>query len=219
MKHLVWAARIAPYIDQDAAWARTQEAYQADPVFWKPAHDDIRGSVIPVYICPADDRTKLPSPWGGRMHGQLSYLGVAGTSTTWQDGVYYADSKTRSSDISNGASNTLALGERPPSDDFRFGWWYAGLGQQQDGAGDSVLGVRDCCRRPSYCEQCEEPAYHFEKDRVINRCAFLHFWSLHPRGGHFAFADGSVRFLHYTSDSVLPMLATRAGGESLPEFE
>jgi prepilin-type processing-associated H-X9-DG protein len=42
----------------------------------------------------------------------------------------------------------------------------------------------------------------------------LHFWSLHPGGAHFLFADGSVRFLAYSADSSLPALATRAGGES-----
>jgi prepilin-type processing-associated H-X9-DG protein len=30
---------------------------------------------------------------------------------------------------------------------------------------------------------------------------------------HFLFADGSVRFLTYSADSILPALATRAGGE------
>jgi prepilin-type processing-associated H-X9-DG protein len=41
----------------------------------------------------------------------------------------------------------------------------------------------------------------------------FHFWSLHPGGAHFAFADGSARFLSYSADSVLPALATRAGGD------
>ena len=53
-----------------------------------------------------------------------------------------------------------------------------------------------------------------------------HFWSLHPGGGNWAFADGSVRFLAYniakaqdTSSNpvmnVLEQLATRSGGESV----
>ena len=31
----------------------------------------------------------------------------------------------------------------------------------------------------------------------------------------FAFCDGSVRFLRYDADAVLPALATRAGGETV----
>jgi prepilin-type processing-associated H-X9-DG protein len=46
----------------------------------------------------------------------------------------------------------------------------------------------------------------------------FHFWSLHPGGAHFLYADGSVHFLGYDADAILPALATRAGGEvvSLP---
>jgi prepilin-type processing-associated H-X9-DG protein len=45
------------------------------------------------------------------------------------------------------------------------------------------------------------------------RCHQGHFWSLHPGGANFAFADGSVRFLSYSAEPILPALATRAGGE------
>jgi prepilin-type processing-associated H-X9-DG protein len=59
---------------------------------------------------------------------------------------------------------------------------------------------------------CDTP-YPFAADRIANRCSIFHFWSLHTGGGHFAFADGSVRFLTYDANPLLPALATRAGGE------
>ena len=46
-------------------------------------------------------------------------------------------------------------------------------------------------------------------------CQEYHFWSLHFGGANFAFADGSVRFLHYSANDILPALATRAGGETV----
>ena len=46
-------------------------------------------------------------------------------------------------------------------------------------------------------------------------CGMFHFWSPHPGGAHFLFADASVRFLRYEADPILPALATRAGGESV----
>jgi prepilin-type processing-associated H-X9-DG protein len=50
---------------------------------------------------------------------------------------------------------------------------------------------------------------------LTDQCDLFHFWSLHPGGANFAFADGSVRFLTYAADDVLPALATRAGGEAV----
>ena len=44
-------------------------------------------------------------------------------------------------------------------------------------------------------------------------CDFNHYWSMHSNGANFVFADGSVRFLPYTAEPILPALATRNGGE------
>jgi hypothetical protein len=41
----------------------------------------------------------------------------------------------------------------------------------------------------------------------------LHFWSRRPGGAHFLLGDGSVRFLSYAANNILPALATRGGGE------
>ena len=49
--------------------------------------------------------------------------------------------------------------------------------------------------------------------KVIDPCDAHHFWSLHPGGAQWVFADGSVRFLPYSAVDVLPALATRAGGD------
>jgi len=47
----------------------------------------------------------------------------------------------------------------------------------------------------------------------------FHFWSPHIGGAFFLFADGSAHFLPYAAASILPALASRAGGEAvtLPE--
>jgi prepilin-type processing-associated H-X9-DG protein len=49
----------------------------------------------------------------------------------------------------------------------------------------------------------------------LQECATLHYWSPHPGGANFAFADGSVRFITYGAAEILPKLATRAGGEAV----
>lgn len=44
-------------------------------------------------------------------------------------------------------------------------------------------------------------------------CDLFQYWSHHPGGAHFLFADGSVHFLSYQAERVLAALSTRKGGE------
>ena len=127
--------------------------------------------------------------------------------------MLFLDSAVRLTDISDGTSNTIAIGERPPSADLYFGWWYAGVGQLGNGDADTHLGVRGLNERVAG-STCPVGSYHFAAGRVRDQCDMFHFWSLHPGGANFAFADGSVRFLSYSADSVMPALSTRAGGET-----
>jgi prepilin-type processing-associated H-X9-DG protein len=62
---------------------------------------------------------------------------------------------------------------------------------------------------------CSAIPLSFSYGRLNNPCDRLHLWSLHAGGANFAFADGSVRFLSYSADSIMPALATRAGGETV----
>jgi prepilin-type processing-associated H-X9-DG protein len=115
--------------------------------------------------------------------------------------------------MTDGLSNTLLAGERPPSADEEFGWCYAGTGQADSGSGGMVLGVREW----DYwwkTKSCWKGPYFFGPGRVENTCDTFHFWSLHPGGAHFLFADGGAHFLAYSADPVLPAPATRAGGEA-----
>ena len=61
--------------------------------------------------------------------------------------------------------------------------------------------------------------YPFGPSDVRDPCGVFHFWSLHPGGAGFVFADGSYHFLKYAAADILPALATRAGGEvvALPD--
>jgi prepilin-type processing-associated H-X9-DG protein len=110
-------------------------------------------------------------------------------------------------------------GERPPSADFWYGWWYAGYGQAGTGSADMLLGVRERNLGGPFVSDCPAGPYHFREGRADNQCDLFHFWSLHPGGAHFLFADGSVRFLAYSADAILPALATRAGGEPVDSLD
>jgi prepilin-type processing-associated H-X9-DG protein len=47
-------------------------------------------------------------------------------------------------------------------------------------------------------------------------CSTLHYWSFHPTGANFAYCDGAIRILTYTTDNtVLRALSTKNKGDNL----
>jgi len=220
--YLSWQARVLPYLEQENLWSRIPSAFGENPNPFRPSHDPA-GVVVPVLTCPADPRLLTPYRILGGVHAHTSYLGVSGRDLSSRDGLLYTNSQTNLARIPDGTSNTLLVGERPPSADLRFGWWYAGIGQRLTGSCDSHLGVRELNRmrgvRLERYRQCPRGPYAFRPGDATNDCDVFHFWSPHLGGTHFVLADGSARFLSYDADPLLPALASRAGGEvaSLPD--
>ena len=218
--HLSWHARILPYIEQEALWLQTVDAYRVQSNFTSsPPHPF--ATPVPIFGCPADSRTLEPGMARGKLRAAFtSYLGVSGTRTARRNGVLFRNSAVRLEDISDGTSNTLMVGERPPSADLWEGWWYAGYGCDGTGRADMVLGVQEGSGGCIWSlTNCPRKAVGFAPGRIENNCDSLHFWSLHVGGANFLFCDGSVRFLSYSADPIMPALATRAGGEvvSVPD--
>jgi prepilin-type processing-associated H-X9-DG protein len=220
LKYITWQARLLPQLGETALWQAAVAAYDAEPQFWKnPPHSSIAVS-LPIFLCPADSRAVQAQfvEQHKSTFAFTSFLGVLGVNDRRKDGVLYCDSSIAFSQVTDGTSQTLMVGERPPSADLAYGWWYAGHGLLRNGDADSVLGARPRCYGFS-ADVCDEGPYHFQAGTFQNQCDAFHFWSPHAGGAHFAFCDGSVRFLRYSADAVLPMLATRAGGESVGDFE
>jgi prepilin-type N-terminal cleavage/methylation domain-containing protein/prepilin-type processing-associated H-X9-DG protein len=204
-----WLTRMLPYVEQEALWKSTCKAYDANPyILDDPPHADQYRSVR-VFSCPSDSPRLLPPLSTRPLPGPTSYLGVQGITGASQNGMLYMDSQTRFADATDGTTNTLLVGERPPSADTTYGCWYGGFG-----VADIMLGVaeKNISNQPG---PCPTGPYAFGPDAVANPCAAYHFWSLHSGGGNFLFVDGSARFLSYSAVSVMPALATRAGGETV----
>lgn len=210
--YMSWHTRLLPYIEQDAAWSRATAAYKQTPDFFQsPPH--LFAEPMKLYSCPNDPMTGRT--WTVQEPvGFTSYLGNAGRNLFREDGVLFLNSAIRISDVTDGTSNTLAAGERPPSSDGLFGWWYAAHGQANSGSADMVIGCREM-NVTSTRMNCPPGPYHFEAGHSANPCDVFHYWSQHPGGANFLWCDGSARFLTYAADDILLQLSTRAGGETI----
>ena len=213
---LAWHTSVLAFVEQQPL-ATVVDAGRRRPGTRFPRVRPGLDVAIRLFGCPADPRSAAPvdaADEGFRV-GLTSFLGSAGTDHRRPDGVLFLDSRVRIPDVADGLSSTLLVGERPPSFDNRYGWWYYGVGQANTGSLDATLGAREVNRsiRPPYIACPRRRPFHFIAGGWADPCSAFHFWSLHPGGANFAFCDGSVRFLPYSADSVLPALATRAGGE------
>ncbi len=211
-----WTLDILPYIESDPIYSQAAADFRTQPLAFTPPHRHL-STVYKIYTCPSDPRvsTSQTSIVTKTVVAFTSYLGVSGKDYKSKDGVLIQDARFNLLGITDGSSNTLMIGERPPSTDFQFGWWYAGVGQQLSGSADLILGVREQNLQPIVSgSKCGPGAYPFTDSRFDDPCGMFHFWSPHTGGANFVLADGSVRFFTYSANSVFPALASRAGGEA-----
>lgn len=218
--HSYWLAHLLDYLEQPAIATAMRSAFaiQPNPFSVVP---NVAGkhsgswSAVANFACPSDSRLPGPQPTHkGWVVGLTSYVGCIGFDHRWNNGVLFADSKIRLRDITDGTSHTIIVGERPPSTDFWYGWWYAGYGQLGEGSTDALLGVEEENLRENQLYHCGFLKSYYKPGRMTDMCSALHYWSLHPGGANFGFADGSVRFIDYGGGSMLRDLSSRDGGEA-----
>jgi prepilin-type processing-associated H-X9-DG protein len=162
-------------------------------------HAGPRLQTLEVFLCPSDEALNPFVPEGGSYAVAFgSYVGVFGCNEIEADpgagnGMLFRNSRIRITDVQDGTSNTLFVGERN-SLRFRGSWTGVPFGLNEAQA--LVLGT--CDHVPN------SPDGHVED-----------FASRHSYGVNFLFVDGSVRNL---DDSIRVevywALATRAGGEA-----
>ncbi|MCX7420459.1 MAG: DUF1559 domain-containing protein [Planctomycetia bacterium] len=171
------------------------------------------GQPLPMLNCPTD-------PLGGQQItsgtqpgtypcGKLNpgnYLGVSGKidsacgGTTIGKGMLFSLSSVRLSQVLDGTSSTLMLGERGIPNDFTWGW--------------PICGGTECEHYIS-AQRGLSPG----KSAPFSAGIVERFWSWHPGGAYFLLADGHVKFLNYSIDyTTFTNLSTRDGREVVGEY-
>jgi prepilin-type N-terminal cleavage/methylation domain-containing protein len=227
-----WEAQIQPFIEGDniARMAKTFASSGGSNYYsWYNPACPIKQK---IYTCPSDSRggQACPAALAGLPAGCdqaiTSYLGNAGTTSTAFDGVLYKDSVVKLTDMTDGTSNTFMVGERPPSQDLNFGWWFAAYGYDGQGNGDCVMTSNDIAIANYFANSgnsyspgslpCDAPPAQkvgMGPGNPNRYCDGSHYWSFHPGGTLFLWGDGATRFMSYTRNPLLAALSTRAGGE------
>jgi len=208
-----WMLRIAPQMEQENIYRQVDFAVHP---WWqyqvgKPAtgENTLNGIPLKLYQCASDTRSFLVSDYGGQKVALTGYLGVSGTDQYAFNGAIGVNQAIPFEHVTDGTSNTLLVGERPPSNDLVYGWWFAGAGFAPNfGATDVTLGVaerRDIGGSQEFFRpgKLDDPPLEHA----------WHFWSLHTGGANFTMVDGSVQFLRYDAAPLLPALSTYSGGE------
>jgi prepilin-type N-terminal cleavage/methylation domain-containing protein/prepilin-type processing-associated H-X9-DG protein len=213
-----WMTRILPYVEQKDLY--DQINFSGPAWYQHPLNE----AFIPLFWCDSDPRPNgvisLVDPSAGDVVNDngntvalTEYLGASGTDQLAQDGILYVNSRVSFRMITDGTSNTLLVGERSPSYDDYYGWWFAGAGQPPVyfGACDVVLGTNELMAPPATdSRDVYRPGWIYDPPNSH----ITHFWSMHPGGANFLFADGSVHFLAYDiGQDTFMALGTRAGGE------
>jgi prepilin-type processing-associated H-X9-DG protein len=196
---------ILPFVEQDNL------RRSLDP--WSSGFFANYNKPVKTFVCPSDPRQSGQTNTSNG--GLTNYVGVTGSDTTWQaqyngpsNGFFNVAQKFKGLTLvaaTDGTSNTLLVGERPPAQDLFWGWWAVS-------DYDNLLSTRQLY---SFYSGCVFPGT-FRPGLLSGPCNgdSNHFWSFHTNGANWAMGDGSVRFMPYTAQPVTFPMATASGGET-----
>jgi prepilin-type N-terminal cleavage/methylation domain-containing protein/prepilin-type processing-associated H-X9-DG protein len=210
-----WLARLLPYVEQEALYREakipTNTLGQSQASIAKPVKPFFCPSDQAVGVRASTDRQNLE----GVPVGLTNYKGVSGSNWCWGlyindgpggncnglnfgDGLFYRDdwkAQLRLTDVLDGTSNTLMIGEDIPALNTHCSWPYA-----NNAVGTCAIPPNLGITGTAYDPTLWEMLYSFR--------------SRHPGGLQFAYADASVRFVKQSvALPVYRALATIRGGE------
>lgn len=212
-----WRVLILPHLEQPALYQQIGPRKDGGAENW-----NAEANILPVFTCPSaeqdSDDWKRSNYWGvGGAASPDGYIDLEDhvCGDLFVNGLLFPDSKTKIAQVSDGTSNTLALGERT----YIFRSWMTGA---------TWVGIppKRICAESTNNIRLPINASHAEFGYFVAdgrappggpyeiRMNDLFFGSEHPGGASFCFADTSTRFVSEAIDFTLyENLATISGGE------
>jgi prepilin-type N-terminal cleavage/methylation domain-containing protein len=211
-----WAALLLPDLEQDNLYRGINLSLPVE----HPSHQAVRTTVLKLFVCPADRNTGVYTVTDDANApltdaATNSYAACHGTGPDIEqelddfNGMFSRNSRIRVTDVTDGTSNTIALGERA-SLLARTPW----AGAINRGTARVTPGAPT--GNPDVVEEAPTLALvHIARHTINDPNADPEdFFSPHTNVGLFLFGDGSVRPLHARVPlDFLEALATRNGGE------
>lgn len=212
-----WGAHLLPFLEQ-------QNLYKQYSLSLPVSNSLAAATVVNTFLCPSDITPSTAfavtdNSWGTVcMAPPSSYAACCGSGRTTAatgNGVFYRNSQTRLSDITDGTSNTLFIEERAFAK--VQGTWvgaisggYCNEGPYNPDPAPGRLGQGAAALVLVHAGTNNNPT-----ERNLDDAA-----SMHTGGSNFLFADGSVHFIRsvisHSADSLTHQaMGTRAGGEVL----
>jgi prepilin-type processing-associated H-X9-DG protein len=175
---------------------------------------------LPVFLCPADDAPNTfmvyndnSNPLG--MVARSNYVAMFGTgeipdNPSTGEGLFFRNSCIRMSDITDGSSNTIAIGER--ASNLAYSTW---TGSVTNGMVKNLSRIPGSYDQPAPVFVLGHTGTAVEGQLPNNTTGHADdFTSRHVGGVNFLFADGSVRFVGNNIDvNLWVALGTRGGNE------
>jgi prepilin-type N-terminal cleavage/methylation domain-containing protein/prepilin-type processing-associated H-X9-DG protein len=242
----LWSAMILPQIEQKAMYD-TLIFQELGPGQWdaNSANERAACTLIPLYRCPSMPLRKHidDNPSGSIMEGRvpISYrassgsngwsdtaetippdapAGALGLDSVLLDGIFFGASHVRLAEVTDGASNTVLVGESYTDPFFvkdgqGMDYWQLGAPQTGTWHPGGTGGTEFSEGLGS-----TGPRINARFDQAVPGAVMeVSFGSYHAGAAMFCFADGSVRFITQNIDiSTYRALGSRHGGEVMPQF-
>ena len=200
-QHVSWIVQVLPQMEQSALYRH----FDQEAGTYADANQAARRMRIPTILCPSSPEM-IPNK-DDQLPGISNYAGCHHDSEAPIDadnnGVFFLNSRLRFSQILDGSSQTILLGEMLPGPGS-LGW---ASGTR------ATLRNTGSYKSPPRLSLKSEPAPFVD---LTGSMTVGGFSSYHTGGANFAFADGSVHFLSLSiEERLLSQLGNRADGELL----